>query len=1090
MQNTPLSLKMHRVLRVIFFLLLIIAFRVWHLSFVERDQKLIDSKRPQKRTIQIHANRGLILDRYGEPLACNRLRYHAAIYYSHIRQLPQSKWEIIPGKGKIKTYPRREHITALSRMLGAELHLDPLRIEDLIHSKASLLPHVPFIIKENISEKEFCHLRLLEKDWVGLHAQMGSERFYPHGEVASHVLGYMGAISPKEYLKVAEELKNLQEVVDQEDNLLDPSIPYPFRTINEVQNRLQELKKYSYCINDLVGKSGLESVYDQQLRGYHGKETYSIDINGNFLKKLPESERASGGQTIKSTISWELQKFAEELLIEDEVIRSGKSRYFDSKTKKTVEQPQPWIKGGAIVAMDPNTGEILALATHPRFNPNDFIPSSNPQVSRPKQNRIIQWFETPSYIGQIWNGFTPLSRERKHGHTGDTYYEEEYLTFEKYLSLLFPQNSSLFSTMEKIQTLSNAIKIQESVEELLFISGQKNGFLLFDALFPKENSNILADPQAGIEKKEKISLLLSQQATAVAPLKKTLFSYLGNISDNRDKLLLVDLCRVLVNSAYFSDELIEQTKNISLADYWQISRKVLLLEKQLQEKARPIFHERLFAKWREENQKAFLQEKRDSEKKRKTYQRPYLDYLDKEEKTQFARFWQENRLVLLTYLFSFSPQKDLPPPLKPFEETFSEDMFQLFQEKDLSFLGKFEDATLYDFLKTLRPFDQLDRQLYGRYPFLRHTYSLYTEKDLASAFYPKNGFHFGRSYAFQLSTPLGSLFKIVTGYSALKQQYEEREKNHQSTSNLNPLTLLDTIRWDRKAKKNGAIVLAYSPEGIPYPKYYKGGRLIASSHPNLGQISLPEALERSSNPYFSILAGDYLKDPEDLARAAFEMGFGKKTGLSLPGEIHGNLAYDLSENKTGLYSFAIGHHTLVATPIQAALMLSAVANGGEVLKPQTVLNENFSKEVDHQIFLPDPIRQKLIEGLHLVVSGKKGNARFQVIKKLHDNPALRDVYQKISSRMIGKTSTAEFMHQPYIFSSSKAEKFNDIWFGAIYFEDNPQDPWAKPELVVVVYLHFGDGGKEAAPLAAQVINKFLAIKEEKAKIPENAPAIP
>lgn len=1079
MSNSPLLAKTHRILRIIFFILLIIAIRVWHLSFVEREKKVEEAQKPQKRTVQIHANRGLIVDRYGEGLACNRLCYHAAIYYSHIRDLPQSKWICKDNGKKEKIFPRKEHIRALSQMLAKELSLDPLRVEDLIHSKASLFPHVPFIIKENISEKEFFRLRLLEKDWAGLHAEIGSIRFYPQNKIASSIIGYMGTISPIQYIKIAQELNTLQEFVDENEQLFDTPIPPPYSSLDQVKARLANLKSTSYNINDLVGKSGLEATFEQKLRGIHGKESYSVDINGHVLKKLPDTNQPIGGKTLRCSICLELQKFAEELLIKDESYRQGKSHYFESKTKKNIEQKQPWIKGGAIVAMDPNSGEVLALATYPRFDPNDFVTSKDIEQSKSKQEHIHNWFETPTYISQIWDGFIPLSREKMSQDSTSPIFEEKPLTLTSYLSSLFAENSPLFAAIESVRSLYHVCKIQETFDELLFLSHNPSPSLLIDVLFPNENSSLLIVPTASPEIKAKIEETLKTNTSSSSPLKKFLCRYLSPIADNRDKIFFIDLCRLFVNSAFFSDELLEKATQISLDDYWNFSRKILSIEKKLKTKGQAIFHDKLFSKWREENQKMFLGQMREMEKQKKTYQRPYLDYLDKEEKSQFKEFWQENRIILLTYFLSSSKDKELPFSLKLFEETFCNDLLLTFDEKELKLLSTFEDHLLYELLRTVRSFDNLDRPLYGKYPSLRHYFTKQTEADLASAFYPKQGFHFARSFCYQQSTPLGSIFKIVTGYAALKQLYEEREKNHLSFTNLNPLTLIDAIGFDRNKKNEKGSILAYGLDGTPYPSRYKGGRLIPSSHKNLGQLSLPEALERSSNPYFSILAGDYLKNPEDLCLAASDLGFGKKTLIDLPAEIPGALAKDLSENKTSLYSFAIGQHTLVATPLQAAVMLSSLANGGHVLKPKIVLEEEKKPQIQHQIFLPDPIRQKILEGLHLVINGKRGNARTQVIKKLYDTPKLREVYQKLSANLAGKTSTAEFMHQPYIYPSSIAEKYKDIWFGAISFKDPPGSSYSNPELVVVVYLHFGDAGKEAAPLASEIINKYHEILEEK-----------
>ena len=90
------------------------------------------------------------------------------------------------------------------------------QIEDLIHSKASLLPHVPFVIKENISEKEYYKLRMLERNWMGLHAEISAERFYPSDKTASNIIGYLGAITQKEYLSIANEIKALELLIEEE----------------------------------------------------------------------------------------------------------------------------------------------------------------------------------------------------------------------------------------------------------------------------------------------------------------------------------------------------------------------------------------------------------------------------------------------------------------------------------------------------------------------------------------------------------------------------------------------------------------------------------------------------------------------------------------------------------------------------------------------------------------------------------------------------------------------------------------------------------------------------------------------------------
>jgi cell division protein FtsI/penicillin-binding protein 2 len=81
--------------------------------------------------------------------------------------------------------------------------------------------------------------------------------------------------------------------------------------------------------------------------------------------------------------------------------------------------------------------------------------------------------------------------------------------------------------------------------------------------------------------------------------------------------------------------------------------------------------------------------------------------------------------------------------------------------------------------------------------------------------------------------------------------------------------------------------------------------------------------------------------------------------------------------------------------------------------------------------------------------------------------------------MVGKTGTAEILFHPHINPSSSAAMYKHIWFAALSFEENQKRLWDSPELVVIIYLRYGGGGREAAPLAAQMIHKWREIKNKK-----------
>lgn len=376
-----------------------------------------------------------------------------------------------------------------------------------------------------------------------------------------------------------------------------------------------------------------------------------------------------------------------------------------------------------------------------------------------------------------------------------------------------------------------------------------------------------------------------------------------------------------------------------------------------------------------------------------------------------------------------------------------------------------------EFLRSFRFFETLDRPLLTKHPKLK------TEKDLARLFYPVDSFGYCRSYAYQATSPQGSIFKLITSYEGLRQGHS--------------LTLIDNQGFDPNAPPGKKQIVAYSTNMTPYPRLYKGGRLPKSASKQIGKIDTAGAIERTSNPFFAILAGDYLKSPDDVNEAAHLFGYGSKTGIQLPGEAKGNLPTDLKTNRAGLYSYTMGQHTLLNTPLQSSLMLATLANGGHLLRPkivQTILGEKSEEEarpeIKHSVFLPHSIRNTIFEGMDRCVWGSKGTARSSVIKSLLANPLLMHEYLQLQHQMIGKTSTTEVLFNPGRCPSSLPQIYNHIWFGAISFQGDSTTPskilWESPELVVVVFLRFGGGGKEAAPLAAQMIRKWREIQAKHA----------
>jgi cell division protein FtsI/penicillin-binding protein 2 len=1103
------SEKATRVLNMILLLFLLIGIRVWYLAVVKHEEHVELARKPQEKTMIESPNRGTIRDRFNIPLAVNQIQYNAAICYDPIRQVPRMKVKKKPDGTKERIYYRKEYIEKFARTIASRLDLDSAYIEDLIWSKGALFPNTPFVIKENITESEYYQMRVLERDWPGLVMQISSKRHYPLGRVGGNILGYMGAISSHQHHHIQEELGELQTYLEEREMGLPVVLPKGFSSSKEVKSRFLELKDKSYTIHSKVGKSGIEGKFDDQLRGICGRTKYEVNMQGAVLNKLPESYEATPGRRFILSISSELQQYAEELLAKSELTRIER---FPTAGKDHSLVPQPWIKGGAIVAMIPKTGEIVALASYPRFDPNDFVDPT-------RRKNVNKWLETAEYISQIWDGISLLEREFPFALKANTILEERSLTWNLYLEMILSRKSSVRKALYRIGNLHNAIYLQNSVETLLNLSEGATIHALIDTLFPKSAGHILTFHETPLDLSQKLLETLNSRTSLVQEIAQEIYPFLSHIERNDDKILALDLLKLTAPNHLFDDRLLTQTGEESLSTYRGFNQTAIRLLVQLKELIRPIFHKEHFHRWRDTYFKSYLDEKRKEEKEKKQYQRPYLDYLEEMETTIFSKFFEENKWTFLaSFLIDNAPLEN-DPELLPY--------YQLIIEKGMKEKG--EDAThfkehlvrmdfpvLLQYLQTMRSFQELNRPLWGRYYFSFGSGKTAIEKDLARSFYPASGFGYTKSFAYQENTPLGSTFKIVTAYEGLRQHYQ---KNSDSPHfNLNPLTIVDqSPPYNEKMTEKS--ILGYTAGGTPLLRQYKGGR-VPRGHLNIGRIDLKAALERSSNLYFALLCADVLNKPSDLSDISFELGLGRRTGIDLSGEVSGTLPSDLNENRSGLYAFSIGQHSLTTTPLQTASLLSTFANGGYLLKPQivkTIVNLEptdcteylFSSskfpyqdllagigihfplftevqgkieepylwkctpEVKNTIYLPPEIRSLLMESLYEVMNGERGTSRPSVIRTLTENESIRKVYNSVRKSIAGKTSTAEITYRPCIDRESSPILCKHIWFGGMLLHE--PETFEEVDLVVVAMLRYGDSGKETAPLAAQVADKWRSI---------------
>ncbi len=1091
MTSYNLQDKVGRVLHIILLTLILIFIRVWYLTVVQKDEYFEQSKKPQRRITLEHVERATIRDRFNMPLAINKIQYNIAVCYAQIREIPSSTWGKDESGKKVRIPTRANYISTLGELLANILHMNPQEIEDTIHGKASLFPHTPFVIKEDISEKQYYQLKMLEKSYPGIQTIKGSKRVYPQGKIASDVIGFLGTINQREYGNIAKELRELQKYIADRESGLSPFLPKGFSNPLEVRERLKFLSEKAYTICDHVGKMGTEGAFDEELRGCYGKKIYEIDTKGNFLRELPGSKEGSAGRRIILTISSELQEYAEALLAQNEC----------APKKGSLPLSSAWIKGGAIVALVPQTGEVLTLASYPRFDPNDFIPTFDPAQKKEQLYRRLKWVENEAHIKEIWDGIHPLEKEC-YSFASKSFYEESVpLTWERYLEAALSPKSQLLTVIQKVPTIKTAYDIQRCLNTLLEYSSQSDMRALLGALYSENTYKPFRLPVPKETKKE-IQENLKKMGDRLIGYRNFLDPFFKSITHQDDQLLLVDLCRMMVKIEDFSPELLEVVGQETLSFYKELTSASTWVQSKVKQEVQKQFHKTTFAAWRQEHFKDHLKEKRAEEKLKKRYAKPYTEYLENIEKELFKEFWQKERLSLIENLLTSSNPTLLD----------KEPKFILLKES----LAKLKSSLRKPYLNTMRSFDELKRPLLGKYRSVRSASGKQLEKHLAAAFYPISGFGYGRSQAFRQSTPQGSVFKLVTSYEALKEQYDLLIENKKTLEELNPLTLIDDIKAEGISSKEGQY-LGNFLNGTTIRRKYKGG-VLPRSHPYIGQIDIVGALEQSSNLYFSILASDYIQDPTYLGMAARQMGYGEKSGIELPGEIAGTIPSDLSHNRTGLYSFSIGQHSLVVTPLQTAVMLSTIANHGNVIKPKVVkviagkeedkndlfsikdypLKEDLSLigvefplfseakpkeerpsvcytplEVKRSLFFPEQIRDLLLEGMQKVVRGTRGTGRASILKAIPDLPSSIRDYIEIQNQVVAKTGTAEILYKHAIDHEVPPVIENHVWFAGISFHPPKEgEKWGEPELVVVVYLRFGKAGKDCAPIASQIIKKW------------------
>jgi penicillin-binding protein 2 len=233
--------------------------------------------------------------------------------------------------------PKQGRYAEMKR-LAMVLHM-PLRRVLARLDQGQADPLTPVTIQVAIHPDQVAYLKERQREFPGVQIGLTYLRKYNTEALLAHVLGYVGEVSPT-------QLKQLRKDT------------YPCSG-----------QQVHYAAGDLIGEAGVEATYDSVLRGCAGTKQLTVDSLGQKNTDPTVTKAARPGKTIQLTIDISLQRAAERAL---------------QYGIRLAHQDNHWLaNGGAVVAMNPNTGEILAMASAPTFKPSLWVGRSDPKKLAP-----------------------------------------------------------------------------------------------------------------------------------------------------------------------------------------------------------------------------------------------------------------------------------------------------------------------------------------------------------------------------------------------------------------------------------------------------------------------------------------------------------------------------------------------------------------------------------------------------------------------------------------------------------------------------------------------------------------------------------
>lgn len=333
---------------VLFYLItlvfLILGARLFYLQIIEGGYYQAKAEGNRLRMVTMTAARGIMYDRNGQILVGSRPAYTVSI-------MPSGK-DVAPEEvTKLAGYLNKPAAEIQKKISDNKDGYEPIRIAT----------DVPMDVVTNIEEHSH--------ELPGISIDVEPLRYYPYNTMASQLFGYVGEVSEEELAEIKQE---------------NPNTLVGAGTI--------------------LGRSGLESMYDDVLRGVDGGKQLEVDATGRPVEEV-ERKNTIPGSDIHLTIDVNLQKAAEEAV--------------RNQIDQLRAQGIP-AQGAAVVALDPNTGAVLAMVSSPEFNPNWFSQGIttaqwnqlNNDKNHPFDNKVISGEYPPGSPFKIVTGVAALDLKK------------------------------------------------------------------------------------------------------------------------------------------------------------------------------------------------------------------------------------------------------------------------------------------------------------------------------------------------------------------------------------------------------------------------------------------------------------------------------------------------------------------------------------------------------------------------------------------------------------------------------------------------------------------------------------------------------